>query len=96
MFSVGYRFVFRSPAADAGAVGLEVQAAVEFAGDGAVGTGRSDGEKSGGQSDGLGGPPGLMCATGPAVCQASGGAQVTSPQIPILRSSGASFKVSRR
>jgi hypothetical protein len=34
---VGREVVFEGPAADAGAVGLEVQAAVEFAGDGAVG-----------------------------------------------------------
>ena len=36
---VGSELVFEGPAADAGAVGFEVQAAVEFAGDGAVGGG---------------------------------------------------------
>jgi len=37
---VGSEFVFEDPATDAGAVGLEVQPAVEFAGDGTVGARR--------------------------------------------------------
>lgn len=51
---VGGQFVCLGPAADAGATGLEVRPAMEFAGDGAVGTGRFGGEKFGGQSDGRG------------------------------------------
>ena len=46
---VGSELVFQSPAADAGAVGFEAEAAMEFAGDGAVGGRRLGGEKFGGQ-----------------------------------------------
>ena len=63
---VGGEFVFAGPAADAGAVGLEVEATMEFAGAGAVGARRFDGEEFGGQGDGFGGPVGVMIAAGAA------------------------------
>jgi len=44
---VGGQIVFNGPAANAGAVGGEVEAAVEFAGGGAVGGGRFGGEQFG-------------------------------------------------
>ena len=61
---VGSELVFEGPATDAGAVGFEVQAAVEFAGDGAVGARRSGGEQLGGEGDGFGGPLRVMVAAG--------------------------------
>lgn len=48
-----------SPKADTGAVGVEVEAGVEFAGDGAVGTRRLGGERFGGQGRPLGWPVGV-------------------------------------
>ena len=61
---VGGEPVFAGPAADAGAIGLEVQAAVKFAGDGAVGARRFGGKKFGGQGDGFDGPIGMVVAAG--------------------------------
>jgi hypothetical protein len=52
------------PAADAGAVGLEAQPAMEFAGDGAVRARRFGGEEFGDQRDDLVGPLGMVIATG--------------------------------
>lgn len=49
-----------------GAVGLEVEAAVEFAGDGAVGAGWFYGEEFGGQGDGFLRPLRVMIAAGDA------------------------------
>jgi hypothetical protein len=63
---VGSVLVFEGPAPDAGAVGLEVEAAVEFAGDGAVRARGFGGEKFGGQGNGIGGPVGVMVAAGEA------------------------------
>jgi len=63
---VGSEFVFNGPAADAGAVGFEVQAAVEFAGDSAVGARGFGGEEFGGEGDGFGGPLRVMVAAGAA------------------------------
>jgi hypothetical protein len=63
---VGGEFVFDGPAADAGAVGFEVEAAMEFAGDGAVGARRFGGEKFGGEGNGFLRPGGVMIATGEA------------------------------
>jgi len=67
-FVAGVRgeFVFNRPAADAGAVGFEVQAAVEFAGDARVGARRLGGQEFGGQGDGFGGPLRVMVAAGAA------------------------------
>jgi hypothetical protein len=58
--------VFEGPAADAGAVGLEVEAAAEFAGDARVGARRFGGEELGGERAGLGRPLGMMITTGEA------------------------------
>jgi len=56
--------VFNGPAADAGAVGFEVQAAVEFAGDATVRARRFGGEEFGGEGEGFRRPFGMMIATG--------------------------------
>jgi len=61
---VGSQFVFNGPAADAGAVGLEVQAAVQFAGDGALGARRFGREELGRQSDDFSGPGWMGIAAG--------------------------------
>jgi hypothetical protein len=58
------QFVLDSPAADAGAVGLEVEAAQQFTGAGAVGGGRFGGEQLGEQAGHFGRPVGVMIATG--------------------------------
>ena len=86
-FVAGVRgqLVFQCPAADAGAVGLKAQAAVEFAGGGAVGGRGFGGEKFGQQSDDIGGPVRVMVAAGgawsPGVgLAASAGAQVVEAQ----------------
>ena len=63
---VGGELVFDGPAADAGAVGFEVEAAVEFAGGGAVGGGRFGGEQFGEQGGDFGGPVRVMIAAGKA------------------------------
>ena len=55
--------VGESPAADAGAVGLETKAAPEFAGDGAGGGAGRGGEQPGGQGDALRRPVRMMIAT---------------------------------
>ena len=55
-------FVFDGPATDAGAVGLEVEAAVEFAGDATVGARRFGGEEFGGEGDGFVRPCRVMIA----------------------------------
>lgn len=60
---VGGELVCDGPAADAGAVGFEVEAAVEFAGDGAVGARRFGAEEFGGQREGFGGPIGMVIST---------------------------------
>lgn len=61
---VGVELVFDGPAADAGAVGFEMETAVEFAGDGAVGGGWFGGQKFGGQSYRFQGPVGMMISAG--------------------------------
>jgi len=65
-FVAGIRgeLVFDSPAADAGAVGFEVEAAEQFAGDGAVGARRFGGEEFGDQGRDLGGPLRMVIAAG--------------------------------
>ena len=63
---VGGEFVFDGPAADAGTVGFEVEAAVEFAGGGAVGGRGLGGEEFGEQGgDGVG-PSRVVVAAGEA------------------------------
>lgn len=56
--------VFDGPAADAGAVGFEMEAAEQFAGDGAVGARRFSREEFGGQGGNFGGPLRMMVAAG--------------------------------
>ena len=63
---VGGEFVLDGPAADAGAVGFEVEAAVEFAGGGAVGGRGLGGEEFGEQGGDFGGPLRLVVAAGAA------------------------------
>lgn len=80
---VGGELVGEGPAADAGAVGCKLEAAVEFAGGGAVGGGGLGGEEFGEQGGGVGGPVGLVVAAGvaggPGVGVALGaGAQVVA------------------
>jgi len=53
-----------SPAADAGAIGLEGEAAEQFAGDSAVGGARGGRKKTCGESDGISRPVRLMIAAG--------------------------------
>lgn len=53
---VGGELVREGPAADAGAVGWEVEAALDLTGDGAVGGGRFGGEESGDEVGDFGGP----------------------------------------
>lgn len=61
---VGVEFVLDGPTADAGAVGDEVETAVEFAGDGTVGGGWFGGEKFGGECVGFCRPVWMMISTG--------------------------------
>jgi hypothetical protein len=63
---VGVELVLDGPAADAGAVGFEVEAAMEFAGDGAVGGGWFRSEEFGGQCGGVSRPGGMMISAGDA------------------------------
>ena len=63
---VGGQLVLECPAADAGAVGQEVEAAVEFAGTGAVGGGRFGGKEGGEQDGHLGRPVRMVIAAGTA------------------------------
>lgn len=63
---VGGQLVCEGPTTDAGAVGFEVQAAVEFAGDAAVGARRFGREEFGDQGGDFGGPSGVMIAPGTA------------------------------
>jgi hypothetical protein len=61
---VGVEFVCDGPTTDAGTVGFEMETAVEFAGDGAVGGGWLGGQKFGGQSYRFHGPGGMMISAG--------------------------------
>ena len=63
---VGGQLVLAGPAADTGAVGLEVQAAVQFAGGGAVRGGRLGRQELGEQREDSVGPGGMMVAAGAA------------------------------
>ena len=90
----------QGPAADAGAVGLKVEAAMEFAGNGAVGRRRFGGEQFGGEGNGLGGPVGMMIATGasgrPGFCPAlSTGEQVIGAQLVEATQTDAEFERDR-
>ena len=64
--SVRSELVLDGPAADTGAVGLEIEAAMEFAGSGAVGGWRLGGEQFGQQGGDSRRPDGSMIAAGDA------------------------------
>ena len=94
---IGGEFVFQGPTADAGAVGWESEAAVQFAGDGAVGAGRCGGEEFGGESDGFRGPIGVMIAAGeagrPGVRAAlSAGEQIVGAELVAAADADAQFE----
>ena len=61
---VGSKLVCDGPAADTGPIGLEMEAAVEFAGDGTVGGSGLGGEEFGGQRAGFRRPVRVMIAPG--------------------------------
>ena len=84
--------MFDRPAADAGAVGLEVEAAVEFAGRSTVGGGRL-----GEQCGDIGGPVWLVIAAGqtgrPSVSATlSAGEQVVGAQLVVTADTDAQFE----
>ena len=88
--------VLESPAADAGTVGLEPQAAVEFTGGGAVGGGRLGGQELGEQGGDWGGPVRMMIAAGtagrPSVSLAVGtGVEVVAVELVEVSSPQAQF-----
>jgi hypothetical protein len=94
---VGGEVVGDGPAADAGAVGLEAEAAQEFAGDGAVGGAGRGGEQTGGQRDGLRRPVRVMIAARDArlpLFEAAGRAraQVTGAELVETTAADAQFK----
>jgi len=85
------------PAADAGAVGEEVEAAVEFAGDRTVGRGRLGREQLGGQRGCLGRPVRAVIAAGerrrPGIGTALGASQqVTGAQLVEAAQAHAQFE----
>ena len=78
--------VMESPPANTSAVGLEFEAAVQFAGRGTVRRGRLAGKESGEQSDHFGRPVGVMVPTGSARRPSGGkalsaGAQVVGAEL---------------
>ena len=94
---VGRELVCDGPAADAGAVGFKLEAAVEFAGDGTVGRRGIGGEKFGGQRGGFRRPVGVVIAAGksggpylgPALCA---GEQVIGAELVEAAEADAEFK----
>jgi len=76
---VGRQLVFEGPATDAGAIGLEVEPAVEFAGDGAVGARRFGGEEFGARGGDFGGPLRVMVTP----------RTLRSPSVGVTRRGGA-------
>lgn len=70
--SIWGQLVFDGPAADTGAVGFEVEAAVEFAGGGAIGGGRLGGQELGQKGGYWLRPGGVMVAAGKAGRPSSG------------------------
>ena len=93
---VGRELMFDGPAADAGAVGFEVEPTVKFAGGGTVGGGWFGGEQFGDQGGDLGDPVGEVIATGqagrPGVGAAlSTGEQVVGAQLVVAAQTDAQF-----
>ena len=85
------------PAADAGAIGLEGEAAEQFAGDGAVGARRGGTQKTCGQNDGVRRPVWLMIAAGNARLPSPGaalgaGAQVVGAELVNAGQAQAEFR----
>jgi hypothetical protein len=78
---IGGQLMGQSPAADAGAVGEEVKAAVEFAGERTVGRGRLGREQSGGQRGCLRRPVRVVIAAGERRRPGIGTALGASPQV---------------
>ena len=94
---VGGELMFEGPAADAGAVGFEVETTEEFAGGGAVGGRWFGGEKFGEQGGDFGGPFRVMIATGQARrpglgVALSAGAQVVGAQLVKATPADAQFE----
>jgi hypothetical protein len=94
---VGGELMFAGPAADAGAVGFEVETAVEFAGDSAVGRRRLGGEEFGEQRGRFRGPVRVVIAAGqtgrPGLGVALGaGAQVVGAQLVEAAQADAQFE----
>jgi len=89
--------VFDGPATDTGAVGFEVEAAEQFAGDGTIGTRWFGGEEFGGQRDGLGRPVRVMIATRQArrprfgVALGAGG-QILGAELVVTTQADAQFE----
>lgn len=89
------------PAADAGAIGLEGEAAEQFAGDGAVGGARRGRKKACGQGDGVRRPAWLMITAGNARLPSPGaalgaGAQVVGAQLVDAGQAQAEFRSEAR
>ena len=85
------------PAADTGAVGLEIEPAQQLTGDGAVGGARRGGQQAGGESDGLRRPVWMMIATRSAGLPgvrlpASAGPQIPGAKLVNPRASEAEFE----
>jgi hypothetical protein len=94
------KLMFNGPAADAGAVGFEVEAAVEFAGGGAVGGGRFGGEKFGDQGGDCVRPVRVVIAARqpgrPSVGVAlSAGEQVVGAELVVATHTDAQFERDR-
>ena len=99
LFVTGVRreFAGESPAADAGAIGFEGEAAEQFAGDGAVGGARGGRKKTCGESDGVRRPVRLMIAAGsswlPSLGAALGaGAEVVGAELVDAGQAQAEFR----
>lgn len=94
---VGSELMREGPAADAGPVGLEAEAAMEFAGDAVAGGGRFGGEEFGDQVGRCGGPVRVVIAAGEAgrpgfSVAVSAGQQVVSAQLVEASPADAQFE----
>ena len=97
---VGVELMFAGPAADAGAVGFEVETTRGFAGGGAVGGGRLGGEEFGEQGGDCRGPIRLVIPAGetgrPSVGAAlSAGQQVVGAELVVAADAEAQFEGER-
>jgi len=78
---VGGETVGEGPAADGGAVGSDLESAVEFAGGGAVAAGRFGGQEFGEEGGGFGGPVRMVITAGTAWRPSVGAALGTGPEV---------------